>query len=642
MSQVLSPPTQLDVSKCIPDYLPRHKVASSPAFFSDLGNLVPVTSPIHSDSPAGSVDDDNSSSHSPRSAGQFQRAEPRPSAAFNSPVTSPTTDMFDPNSRPSFVAAQYPAHNLPSINSAADTLRNSDAVGSYLSESPSPVDVHRPPSFPHPISAPPSQDRFPLTGAPSYSGEDRTIPESLADRCVRQGPHDKYSNVDSNSVLDQRRMSEPAVHGSPSPYPPGDSNDRLSQYPFAFNPPPPQPSRSSSYASSLHRNSSLGSLRDTRGNPDYPLSQSHWKQGDEYEQGLYEPISPLNPNFPNGLLGSPNGVPYSPPPGDPYGPSPPNTGTSTSSAPPLGSMNYGNFGSQSQMSSLQRGTNTNANLAGDANNKTYSFVALPGNTVKKRPRRRYDEIERLYQCSWPDCTKSYGTLNHLNAHVTMQKHGPKRTPSEFKELRKQWRKAKKEAEAVGLPNGSARRIPNMRPDESGSYDTRYGSMQHRQHPAMGLSVNVPHAGSANRFAVPIEDIRYPPHEREDDVLHYGSLRRFNNVGTPSSWHAGSNLASRAGFSQSYMSSSLPSAPSHPSSPSPRTVGRLGPDSTLLTPLSGYQNHQSHPGLLPPLHPAGELPYPPDSYDLYESDSRPGTGHASIGGHVSGDDFDHRG
>ena len=30
--------------------------------------------------------------------------------------------------------------------------------------------------------------------------------------------------------------------------------------------------------------------------------------------------------------------------------------------------------------------------------KTYSFVALPGNAVKKRPRRRYDEIERLYRC----------------------------------------------------------------------------------------------------------------------------------------------------------------------------------------------------------------------------------------------------
>jgi hypothetical protein len=32
--------------------------------------------------------------------------------------------------------------------------------------------------------------------------------------------------------------------------------------------------------------------------------------------------------------------------------------------------------------------------------KTYSFVPLPGNAVKKRPRRRYDEIERLYQCSF--------------------------------------------------------------------------------------------------------------------------------------------------------------------------------------------------------------------------------------------------
>ncbi|KAI0741345.1 hypothetical protein C8Q80DRAFT_1054912, partial [Daedaleopsis nitida] len=83
---------------------------------------------------------------------------------------------------------------------------------------------------------------------------------------------------------------------------------------------------------------------------------------------------------------------------------------------------------------------------GNNNSKTYSFVSLPGNAVKKRPRRRYDEIERLYQCSWPDCTKAYGTLNHLNAHVTMQRHGVKRNPNEFKELRKKWRQEKKEAE----------------------------------------------------------------------------------------------------------------------------------------------------------------------------------------------------
>jgi hypothetical protein len=48
---------------------------------------------------------------------------------------------------------------------------------------------------------------------------------------------------------------------------------------------------------------------------------------------------------------------------------------------------------------------------------------------KKRPRRRYDEIERMYLCGWSGCEKSYGTLNHLNAHVAMQKHGEKRLPS---------------------------------------------------------------------------------------------------------------------------------------------------------------------------------------------------------------------
>ncbi|KAI8889274.1 hypothetical protein K501DRAFT_159978, partial [Backusella circina FSU 941] len=78
--------------------------------------------------------------------------------------------------------------------------------------------------------------------------------------------------------------------------------------------------------------------------------------------------------------------------------------------------------------------------------KVYSFVAIPGANQKKRPRRRYDEIERLYHCNWPGCTKSYGTLNHLNAHVSMQQHGPKRHPNEFKEMRKEWRRQKKERE----------------------------------------------------------------------------------------------------------------------------------------------------------------------------------------------------
>jgi hypothetical protein len=60
--------------------------------------------------------------------------------------------------------------------------------------------------------------------------------------------------------------------------------------------------------------------------------------------------------------------------------------------------------------------------------QVYSFVPIPGAQQNKRPRRRYEEIERMYKCGWNGCEKAYGTLNHLNAHVTMQGHGSKRTP----------------------------------------------------------------------------------------------------------------------------------------------------------------------------------------------------------------------
>ncbi|QRV89087.1 RCC1 domain protein [Ceratobasidium sp. AG-Ba] len=107
--------------------------------------------------------------------------------------------------------------------------------------------------------------------------------------------------------------------------------------------------------------------------------------------------------------------------------------------------------------------------------RTYAFVSLQGSTIRKRPRRRYDEIERLYSCSFEDCTKAYGTLNHLNAHVTMQKHGAKRNPSEFKELRKMWRSQKK-AEQSGGSRHRRRRLDDddpqaLRRTASGSYST---------------------------------------------------------------------------------------------------------------------------------------------------------------------------
>jgi hypothetical protein len=69
----------------------------------------------------------------------------------------------------------------------------------------------------------------------------------------------------------------------------------------------------------------------------------------------------------------------------------------------------------------------------------YSFVPIPGAQQHKRPRRRYEEIERMYKCGWNGCEKAYGTLNHLNAHVTMQSHGQKRTPEGmFYHFAKMW------------------------------------------------------------------------------------------------------------------------------------------------------------------------------------------------------------
>ncbi|KAG9103247.1 actin-like protein arp8 [Ceratobasidium sp. 370] len=150
--------------------------------------------------------------------------------------------------------------------------------------------------------------------------------------------------------------------------------------------------------------------------------------------------------------------------------------------------------------------------------RTYAFVSLAGSTIRKRPRRRYDEIERLYSCSFEDCTKAYGTLNHLNAHVTMQKHGPKRNPSEFKELRKLWRSQKKAEQMQNRPR--RRRGVGQDDDDpralqrtaSGSYSTdpesddgtpqpgEYGSVDHMWSQGMVQAGNVPaHMGEMRRY-----------------------------------------------------------------------------------------------------------------------------------------------
>jgi hypothetical protein len=85
----------------------------------------------------------------------------------------------------------------------------------------------------------------------------------------------------------------------------------------------------------------------------------------------------------------------------------------------------------------------------------------------------------MYKCGWNGCEKAYGTLNHLNAHVTMQSHGAKRTPEEFKEIRKEWKAKKKEEEAARKADEERHRadVQSRQHDGGAPGETPYAQMR---------------------------------------------------------------------------------------------------------------------------------------------------------------------
>ncbi|KAF9218947.1 hypothetical protein BS17DRAFT_718910 [Gyrodon lividus] len=416
---------------------------------------------------------------------------------------------------------------------------------------------------------------------------DRYSIANLTDRYLRGS--DKYSHT-QHPLLDQRRMSEPAMYGSATGgYPTNTAADlstaRYQQLQHEYS--HVSPRLHGSYPSSLHRTLSSSAVSDH-------LSGSSWKEEDHIPLQSYnsidleEPLSPLDPTF-SGGEGSPSmgmpGMPYESLHED-YGPSPPGTGTSTSSNAPA----------TRQHAHLNGGSNS------PSNSKQYSFVSLPGNAVKKRPRRRYDEIERLYQCSWPDCTKAYGTLNHLNAHVTMQKHGLKRSPNEFKELRKQWRKAKKEEAEVRALNVIRQGSQQHHIPRESMSDADYQSYHLRSH-----LDSAQHPERFPQLTGPLDDFHDPEAHQRD--VYTRRQQRFSAFVSPhmrNSRVAYHTSPHRHGIN-------IQNVP----------MNRLPANSTLLTPLPGYE--PSPMGGIPDLDLCG-------SYDVYNSDSRPGTGHGSVGGY----------
>ncbi|KAF8892148.1 hypothetical protein BD779DRAFT_94679 [Infundibulicybe gibba] len=684
LPQALPHPPHITIPKYIPVFdshlTTRPRLPSTSSCYEDISSLVSSSvSPVQSASPATVDDDHIASPRSPPGASGNYHYVQRASAAFDSPISP--TDMYENEPQNTPYSASYQSGSAVqnyNIHSATH-LRESENQGrSYLPDSPSPTDVHPASSFTQSMSAPHSQERFPQSTThsayPQNSARYSPSPDGAPGRYARQGVLiDKYptgnNSYSQNTALDHRRMSEPAVLGSANLYataPPDPTASRYQQFNFAFNPPPPSSTRSPapSYIPPLQRGASTGSLRDLRQQHfEYPPNQSWKPEGGTSRQPaetynnaniLSDPLSPLQPNFSGGAVGSPTpGLQYSPIIENPYGPSPPNTGTSTSSAPhPLNiNINRAHQHPQSGMPS----THVASPPLDDSNsNKTYSFVALPGNSVRKRPRRRYDEIERLYRCSWPECTKAYGTLNHLNAHVTMQKHGLKRSPNEFKELRKQWRKAKKESEIPSM--GPMRRSSLNQHHDQDVYERYDSNSPQRQPTNLNLSsISIPHSRSGERYVVAVDDIRYPVDERDDPPEYsIGSRQRYG--GAPAPWHPNVTSPSRPGLHQSYTPPSLHQPAHHsqlpqlnvhsshqsvqpqasPISPHQVPQNRLPPDSTLLTPLPGYQP----PSMLAPLQ-ITDLSYPPENYtEVYDEEStgRPGTGHASIG-YGSGEEYE---
>lgn len=242
-------------------------------------------------------------------------------------------------------------------------------------------------SFPQPMSAPHSHNAFP----PRFDHEHE---------------HGLSRLQFSNPTLD-RRMSEPVLGAGRQTFaqPPPSHHDTFAYTATSSNtvvqPSPLSPRPSSSYSSygtyQEHQRDSSGASIGSAGLSDLyaqPVA-TPWSSSLKHAELETEPhvtSSPLSPLYAGSVAsGSDASVTGLPSPPSQSRPSPSEQPATLPGARPP----------QPPQASASA---TPTPRPGGNNSKTYSFVSLPGNAVKKRPRRRYDEIERLYQCR---CVSSY-------------------------------------------------------------------------------------------------------------------------------------------------------------------------------------------------------------------------------------------
>lgn len=79
-----------------------------------------------------------------------------------------------------------------------------------------------------------------------------------------------------------------------------------------------------------------------------------------------------------------------------------------------------------------RSDNSDKSEKSDSSDKPYfpgDYYNIP--KPSRRFRRRYNQIIRKYNCTFQGCTKSYGSLNHLNTHIVTKNHGQRKSKLDF-------------------------------------------------------------------------------------------------------------------------------------------------------------------------------------------------------------------
>ncbi|CAI7610541.1 hypothetical protein PCG10_003589 [Penicillium crustosum] len=291
--------------------------------------------------------------------------------------------------------------------------------------------------------------------ASEYAQPGSHHPNTVTDAPSEQKP------ADQNSAAAAHYTPQPEVRPTPqyTPQPevrPNIPSANTPQSDYGLNPPPT--ARSPAYQDYLHRPPQSYA----------PNSQPGGAAGMAQATSPFINTLPTGPRSPHSKSDAPVPIdpslpansPTYPPPYSPYQPQGHEMAQYQGHPPPpqhmyarpdwphsYGQQHHGLPGPYASPATTVGSTSPIPALPGSRAPKVYSFVPIPGAQQHKRPRRRYEEIERMYKCGWNGCEKAYGTLNHLNAHVTMQSHGAKRTPEEFKEIRKEWKARKKEEEA---------------------------------------------------------------------------------------------------------------------------------------------------------------------------------------------------